>query len=156
MAGNCAVISDQVFSREHPFLSIMLPTGYRVTFMRPPAVRRPIMAMRRLLREPIPLSRYVETKVMTAKQAAQMKVMVLEARNVLISGGVGSGKTTLTRALLEVVPHHERIVTVEDPAELWLRSKDGENFLGQLWVALEACPSFDMAALLEVIITLTS
>ena len=147
LGANAAVWSDQVWSRERPFLSVMLPDGWRVTFVRAPAVQRPVMTLRRLIRAAVPLERYVADGMMSDRQAEELRQIVLAKENVIVSGAVGVGKTTLARTLLELVPSDERIVTIEDPAELQLLAADGSP--RRHWVALEATPTMDMAALLR-------
>jgi Flp pilus assembly CpaF family ATPase len=139
LAANAAVYSDGLFSRERPIISVIVPPSWRVTFTRPPIVQRPHMSMRRLLRRPVPLGEYVETRVMSKAQAEELERLVAEHKTMAVSGPVGTGKTTLLRTLLGLVPPKERIITIEDPRELALTEPDGVTPRLH-WVALEAVP----------------
>jgi len=136
---NATVFADAVFSREHPFLSVLVPPDWRASFARPPLVERPTMALRKLRRTALPLRHYVTTGIMTEDQAARLQDLVARRATVIVSGGVGSGKTTLLRTLLGLVDRDERIVTIEDPRELMLTAADGVSPRAH-WVAFEAVP----------------
>ncbi|WGF90969.1 ATPase, T2SS/T4P/T4SS family [Marinivivus vitaminiproducens] len=134
---NATAYNDTVFSEKRPFVSVLMPPDWRVSFWRPPVVQRPTMALRKLRRLAIPLERYVETGVMSEDQAEQLSQLVLARKTVIVSGSVGSGKTTLLRTLLGMIPRDERIITIEDPRELMLTAEDGLSPRAH-WVALEA------------------
>jgi Flp pilus assembly CpaF family ATPase len=80
----------------------------------------------------------------------QLRWLAEQRKTVAISGEVGSGKTSLLRAMLSMVPLHERIVTIEDPRELMLTEGDGTTTRRRNYVALEAKPKVrEMDALLR-------
>ena len=137
LGSNAAVYSDQVWSRERPFLSIIIPPDWRCSFVRPPVVERPVMSLRKLRRLPVPLQRYIDDGTMSATEAEHLRQLILARRTICVSGEVGSGKTTLLRTLLGLVPSNERIVTLEDPRELMLTAPDGVSPRPH-YVALEA------------------
>lgn len=139
VALNATAYNNAVFSAKCPFLSVLMPPDWRVSFWRPPVVPRPAMALRKLRRLAIPLETYVEQGVMSQCQAEQLRQLVLARRTVIVSGSVGSGKTTLLRTLLSCISRHERLITIEDPRELMLTAEDGESPRAH-WVALEAIP----------------
>ena len=105
-----------------PMVDARLQDGSRVNAIIPPlSIDGPVLSIRRFGSDPLRMSSLVENKALT-KDIADMLQMVVHARlNVLISGGTGAGKTTLLNALSAFIPENERIVTIEDSAELQLQ-----------------------------------
>ena len=105
-----------------PMVDARLQDGSRVNAIIPPlAIDGPVVSIRRFGADPLKMSMLIEHKALT-KDIADMLQMVVNARlNVLISGGTGAGKTTLLNALSAFIPENERIVTIEDSAELQLQ-----------------------------------
>ncbi|HEY0365626.1 MAG TPA: CpaF family protein [Pyrinomonadaceae bacterium] len=105
-----------------PMVDARLQDGSRVNAIIPPlAIDGPVVSIRRFGAEPLRMAMLIENKALT-KDIADMLEMVVHARlNVLISGGTGAGKTTLLNALSAFIPENERIVTIEDSAELQLQ-----------------------------------
>jgi pilus assembly protein CpaF len=105
-----------------PMVDARLQDGSRVNAIIPPlSIDGPVLSIRRFGSDPLKMSMLVEYKALT-KDIADMLQMVVHARlNVLISGGTGAGKTTLLNALSAYIPENERIVTIEDSAELQLQ-----------------------------------
>jgi len=105
-----------------PMVDARLQDGSRVNAIIPPlAIDGPVVSIRRFGSDPLRMSSLIEFKALT-KDIADMLQMVVHARlNVLISGGTGAGKTTLLNALSAYIPENERIVTIEDSAELQLQ-----------------------------------
>ena len=105
-----------------PMVDARLQDGSRVNAIIPPlAIDGPVLSIRRFGSEPLKMSMLIDYKALT-KDIADMLQMVVTARlNVLISGGTGAGKTTLLNALSAYIPENERIVTIEDSAELQLQ-----------------------------------
>lgn len=102
--------------RSHPIVDGRLPDGTRVTAVLPPlAVDGPLLAVRRHRRLAVPLADLADPD-----QAAVLAARVHQRRNIVVHGGTGSGKTTLLNALASLLPVDERIVTIEDVAELRL------------------------------------
>jgi pilus assembly protein CpaF len=105
-----------------PMVDARLQDGSRVNAIIPPlAIDGPVLSIRRFGADPLKMAALVENKALT-KDIADMLQMVVNARlNILISGGTGAGKTTLLNALSAFIPENERIVTIEDSAELQLQ-----------------------------------
>ncbi|HET7288556.1 MAG TPA: CpaF family protein [Pyrinomonadaceae bacterium] len=105
-----------------PMVDARLSDGSRVNAIIPPlAIDGPVVSIRRFGADPLKMSSLIDNKALT-KDIADMLQMVVTARlNVLISGGTGAGKTTLLNALSAFIPENERIVTIEDSAELQLQ-----------------------------------
>jgi pilus assembly protein CpaF len=105
-----------------PMVDARLRDGSRVNAIIPPlSIDGPVLSIRRFGAEPLRMHMLIEHKAST-KDIADMLQMCVSARlNVLISGGTGAGKTTLLNALSAYIPEDERIVTIEDSAELQLQ-----------------------------------
>ncbi|MGI9106792.1 MAG: CpaF family protein [Pyrinomonadaceae bacterium] len=105
-----------------PMVDARLQDGSRVNAIIPPlALDGPVLSIRRFGTEPLCMDKLIEIGALT-KDIAEMFEMCVKARlNVLISGGTGAGKTTLLNALSAYIPEGERIVTIEDSAELQLQ-----------------------------------
>ena len=105
-----------------PMVDARLKDGSRVNAIIPPlSIDGPVLSIRRFGTEPLKMARLIEYKALT-KEIAEMLQMCVTARlNMLISGGTGAGKTTLLNALSAYIPESERIVTIEDSAELQLQ-----------------------------------
>lgn len=105
-----------------PMVDARLADGSRVNAIIPPlSIDGPVLSIRRFGTVPLRMNALIENKALT-KDIADMLQMCIHARlNVLISGGTGAGKTTLLNALSAYIPEDERIVTIEDSAELQLQ-----------------------------------
>jgi pilus assembly protein CpaF len=105
-----------------PMVDARLADGSRVNAIIPPlALDSPILSIRRFGTDPLRMSMLIEKGALT-HQIAEMLQMCVKARlNILISGGTGAGKTTLLNALSAFIPDSERIITIEDSAELLLQ-----------------------------------
>ncbi|MGB2927793.1 MAG: CpaF family protein [Desulfobacterales bacterium] len=105
-----------------PMVDARLTDGSRVNVIIPPlALDGPIMSIRRFGRDPLLLNDLILLKSFTKEIGEILKGIVKAKLNVLISGGTGSGKTTLLNVLSQFIPEEERIVTIEDAAELQLK-----------------------------------
>jgi type IV secretion system protein VirB11 len=151
LARQIAALSHQGISREHPLLSATLPDGSRIQIVAPPATRGPLaLAIRKHVSPELSLSDYVasgafgETKaregfersesdralaaMLAAGDLSGMLAAAVKARkNILVSGGTSTGKTTFLNALLREVPAEERLILIEDTPELFVRN---ENYVG--------------------------
>ena len=104
-----------------PMVDARLPDGSRVNaIIAPLAVDGPLLSIRRFGRSPLTPEKLVANHSVTPEMMELMKACVRARLNIIISGGTGSGKTTLLNALSSFVPETERIVTIEDAAELQL------------------------------------
>ncbi|MDQ9168918.1 CpaF family protein [Oxalobacteraceae bacterium R-40] len=105
-----------------PMVDARLPDGSRVNAIIPPlAVDGPIVSIRRFAVTPLTVDNLVEYKTVTPPMVQLIQSLSKAKINILISGGTGSGKTTLLNILSGFIPADERIVTIEDAAELQLR-----------------------------------
>jgi pilus assembly protein CpaF len=122
-------IIDKIVSRvgrrideSQPWVDARLPDGSRVNAIIPPcAVDGPLLSIRKFARIPFTIERLIENGTMTAEVAELLKGIVQSRLNVLISGGTGTGKTTFLNALSTFASDRERIITIEDAAELQLQ-----------------------------------
>jgi len=105
-----------------PMVDARLPDGSRVNVIIPPlALDGPILSIRRFAVNPLELDDLIEYRTLTSEIAEILKGIIKAKLNVIISGGTGSGKTTLLNVLSRFIPSDERIVTIEDAAELQLK-----------------------------------
>ena len=105
-----------------PMVDARLADGSRVNAIIPPlAVDGPLVSIRKFSKRPIHMARLVELGSVTGEMARLLEAFVKARRNVLISGGTGSGKTTLLNAMSAFIDDRERVVTIEDSAELQLQ-----------------------------------
>jgi len=105
-----------------PMVDARLADGSRVNaIVHPLAIDGASMSIRKFARVPISMDRLIEIGSVPAQVAEVLKAVVMARRNVLISGGTGSGKTTMLNAMSAFVDGRERIVTIEDSAELQLQ-----------------------------------
>ncbi len=107
-----------------PMVDARLPDGSRINAIIPPlALDGPVLSIRKFSKTPIDMARLVQLGSMSADCALVLEGVVRARRNVLISGGTGSGKTTMLNAMSSAIDGHERVVTIEDSAELQLQQR---------------------------------
>jgi pilus assembly protein CpaF len=107
-----------------PMVDARLADGSRVNAIIPPlAIDGPILSIRRFAVEPLELEDLINFRTLTSEIGEVLKGIVKARLNILISGGTGSGKTTLLNVLSRFIPKDERIVTIEDSAELQLKQE---------------------------------
>jgi pilus assembly protein CpaF len=107
-----------------PMVDARLPSGYRVNIIIPPlAIRGPAMTIRKFFNDRFEMADLVRIESLSQEVADFLAACVHARLNILIAGGTGSGKTTFLNALSAFIPLHERVVTIEDPAELQLKGK---------------------------------
>jgi pilus assembly protein CpaF len=124
-------IIDKIVSRvgrrideSNPWVDARLEDGSRVNaIIRPCAVDGPSLSIRKFARSPLTLDRLVESGSLPANAAAFLRGLVEARLNILVSGGTGSGKTTMLNALSAFIGIGERVVTIEDAAELQLQQE---------------------------------
>jgi pilus assembly protein CpaF len=105
-----------------PMVDARLRDGSRVNAIIPPlSIDGPVLSIRRFGAEPLKMAKLIEHKALTKDIADMLQMCVTARLNTLISGGTGAGKTTLLNALSAYIPEYERIVTIEDSAELQLQ-----------------------------------
>jgi pilus assembly protein CpaF len=107
---------------DSPVLNLRLPDGSRLAAMIPPVVHpAPLLTIRKFTSRNFTMADLVEREMLTAEQATVLAESVRRGDNVLISGGTSSGKTTLLNVLADCIPAEERILILEDTAELHIR-----------------------------------
>src|SRR5881397_4099360 len=105
-----------------PYVDARLPDGSRVNAIIPPlAIDGPSLTIRKFARDPFTVQDLISFGTMTAEAAGFLEACVKAHFNVLVAGGTGSGKTTTLNVLSSFIPDTERVVTIEDAAELQLR-----------------------------------
>ena len=110
--------------KSQPLVDARLPDGSRVNAIIPPlAVRGPCLTIRKFPAYRFTMDDLVELDSITSAAAMFLRSCVIDHRNVLVSGGTGTGKTTMLNVLSSFVPHKERIVTIEDTTELQLHQE---------------------------------
>jgi pilus assembly protein CpaF len=124
-------IIDRIVSRvgrrvdeSSPMVDARLADGSRVNAIIPPlALDGPVLSIRRFGRDPITARNMIENRTLTDPMLEVLSSMVKGRLNLLISGGTGAGKTTLLNVLSGFIPQYERVVTIEDAAELQLKQE---------------------------------
>ncbi len=124
-------IIDRIVSRvgrrvdeSSPMVDARLADGSRVNAIIPPlAIDGPCLSIRRFGRDPVTARNMIENKTLTEPMLELLSTMVKGRLNILISGGTGAGKTTLLNVLSGYIPNNERIVTIEDAAELQMKQE---------------------------------
>lgn len=130
---------------EQPIISGELPIGgHRFEGLLPPVVAKPAFTIRRRASRLIPLDEYVRSDVMTEYQASTIRSAISSRLNIIISGGTGSGKTTLANAVIDEIVKsapEDRLVILEDTAEIQCGAQNA--------VLLHTSDTVDMARLLK-------
>ena len=124
-------IIDRIVSRvgrrvdeSSPMVDARLADGSRVNAIIPPlAIDGPCLSIRRFGHDPLTARNMIENKTLTEPMLELLSAMVKGRLNILISGGTGAGKTTLLNVLSGFIPNSERIVTIEDAAELQMKQE---------------------------------
>ena len=107
-----------------PYVDARLPDGSRVNAVIPPiSLVGPVITIRKFAKNPITIEQLVQFGTITPEALQFLKACVESKLNIIISGGTGSGKTTLLNILSQFIPGDERIVTIENAAELQLRQE---------------------------------
>jgi len=107
-----------------PMVDARLADGSRVNAIIPPlAIDGPCLSIRRFGRDPVTARQMIENQTMTEPMLELLSAMVKGRLNIIVSGGTGAGKTTLLNVLSGYIPNSDRIVTIEDAAELQLKQE---------------------------------
>ena len=111
--------TNRLVNEASPIVDTRLPDGSRVNVvLYPVALNGPIVTIRKFPKEQITMGRLVALGALSEELAGVLKKLVTAGYNIFISGGTGSGKTTMLNALSQYIPKDERIITIEDNAEL--------------------------------------
>lgn len=114
---------NRVVNEASPIVDTRLANGSRVNIVLPPvALNGPILTIRRFPEKAITMEDLIKLESITKEAAAFLKLLVASGYNIFISGGTGSGKTTFLNALSNFIPQTERIITIEDSAELQIKN----------------------------------
>lgn len=112
---------NRVVNEASPIVDARLPDGARVNIvMNPVALDGPVVTIRRFPEKPITMAKLLELESISCEAAEFMERLVKAGYNIFISGGTGSGKTTFLNVLSQFIPAEERVITIEDSAELQL------------------------------------
>lgn len=115
--------ANRIINESNPIVDARLQDGSRVNVVLPPiAIEGPVVTIRKFPDEPITMERLLELGSITEEVAEFLKRLVISRYNIFISGGTGSGKTTFLNAVSHYIPKDERIITIEDSAELQIKS----------------------------------
>ncbi|WP_241158275.1 CpaF family protein [Cohnella candidum] len=113
---------NRMVNEASPIVDARLPDGSRVHVVLPPvALKGPCVTIRRFPDRPLGMRDLLAAGALTEEAAAMLQTLVAAKYNLFVSGGTGSGKTTFLNALSEAIPAGERIITIEDAAELRLK-----------------------------------
>lgn len=114
---------NRTVNESSPIVDVRLQDGSRVNVVLPPvAINGPIVTIRKFPADPITMEHLVSIQSITMQAAEFLKKLVQAKYNIFISGGTGSGKTTFLNALSAYIPKEERIITIEDSAELQIQN----------------------------------
>lgn len=121
LAVNIAQFVGRQLNDENPRLDARLPDGSRIHVVLPPIAKNGvIISIRKFFKEKLTVQRLIDFGSFTPEGARFIQVCVELAKNMIISGGTGSGKTTMLNVLSNFIPSHQRIITMEDALELQL------------------------------------
>ncbi|MCM8797063.1 MAG: Flp pilus assembly complex ATPase component TadA [Candidatus Omnitrophica bacterium] len=116
-----------------PMVDARLPDGSRVNAIIPPlSLTGPTLTIRKFRKEKFTINDLLELKTLSQPMADFLRACVISRKNIIVSGGTGSGKTTNLNVLSSFIPDNERIITIEDAAELKLHQRH--------WIRLESRP----------------
>lgn len=115
--------ANRIINESSPIVDARLKDGSRVNIVLPPiAIGGPTVTIRKFPKETMTMEKLVTIGSLTEEAAEFLKKLVIAGYNIFVSGGTGSGKTTFLNALSNYVPSEERIITIEDSAELQIRN----------------------------------
>lgn len=115
--------SNRMINESSPIVDSRLPDGSRVNVvLSPVAINGPIVTIRKFPKESITMDKLIEYGAISETVAIFLRALVISGYNIFISGGTGSGKTTFLNALSNYIPKDERIITIEDSAELQIKN----------------------------------
>ena len=141
---------NRVVNEASPIVDARLENGSRVNVvMDPVAINGPIVTIRRFPDKPIDMPELISKKSISAEVAEFLKILVKAKYNIFISGGTGSGKTTFLNVLSGFIPKNERIITIEDSAELQLQGLENLVRLETRNSTAEGCREITMRELIK-------
>ena len=118
-------LAGREVNQSNPIVDTRLPDGSRVNVvLQPIALNGPILTIRKFSRQPMTIAKLIEYGSITPEIADFLEKLVRARYNIFISGGTGSGKTTVLNAVSNYIPKDERVITIEDSAELTIEGVD--------------------------------
>ena len=115
-------LAGREVNQANPICDTRLPDGSRVNVVLPPiSLCGPILTIRKFSKTPMTIEKLIEYGSITKEIADKLEMLVRAKYNIFISGGTGSGKTTFLNALSNYIPKDERVITIEDSAELQIK-----------------------------------
>ena len=120
---NIVASTNKIVNESNPIVDTRLKDGSRVNIVLPPAaVDYSILSIRKFPKEQMTMKRLESFGSISPEQIEMLRKLVISGYNIFVSGGTGSGKTSFLNALGEFIPSDERVITIEDSAELQLRN----------------------------------
>ena len=118
-------LSGREVNEANPIVDTRLQDGSRVNVVLPPiSLSGPIVTIRKFSKEPMTIEKLIAYGSISREIADKLEILVKAKYNIFIAGGTGSGKTTFLNALSNYIPHDERVITIEDSAELQITHID--------------------------------
>lgn len=118
-------LAGREVNQANPICDTRLPDGSRVNVVLPPiALCGPTLTIRKFSKTPMTIEKLIQYGSITQEIADKLEILVRAKYNIFISGGTGSGKTTFLNALSNYIPKDERVITIEDSAELQITGVD--------------------------------
>ena len=125
IAQQIASSGNRIVNESHPILDARLADGSRVNIVVPPvAIEGPVITIRKFPKEAMTMKKLIEIGAVTEEVSDFLRKMVEARYNIFISGGTGAGKTTFLNILSNYIPQTERVITIEDSAELQIQNVD--------------------------------
>lgn len=122
IAQQIASQGNRIVNETNPILDVRLTDGSRVNIVMPPiALEGPVITIRKFPKDPLTMSKLTDMGALTEEAAEVLRKLVEAKYNIFISGGTGAGKTTFLNILSNYIPGDERIITIEDSAELQIK-----------------------------------
>ncbi len=120
---NIVAINNKIVNESNPIVDTRLPDGSRVNIvLKPAAVDCSVISIRKFPKEQMTMARLKAFGAIADEEIDFLKMLVQAGYNIFVSGGTGSGKTSFLNALAEFIPADERVITIEDSAELQLKN----------------------------------
>ena len=125
IAGQIAAKGNRIVNETNPILDVRLEDGSRVNIVLPPvALEGPVITIRKFPKRALTMEKLLQFGAITKEAAGALEQLVLAKYNIFISGGTGAGKTTFLNILSDFIPKNERVITIEDSAELQIHGID--------------------------------
>lgn len=125
IAQQIASAGNRIVNESNPILDARLEDGSRVNIVVPPiAIEGPVITIRKFPKEAMTMKNLIQMGAITEEVEEFLRKLVAAKYNIFISGGTGAGKTTFLNILSNFIPHNERVITIEDSAELQIQNID--------------------------------